>query len=144
LTILAKAGDWSTFTDREAAIRAAAEALAAHPRCGSSLGAEACVVLADDALVQSLNRSYRGKDAPTNVLSFPFQEPPGADSGDDSDGDGNHGGFTTDPEPRELGMGFDHETDAQAEVMEGLEIEILASLGIADPYAASHATPEGR
>ena len=53
-------------------------ALADHPGCERARGAEACVVLADDALVQSLNRSYRGKDAPTNVLSFPFQQPPGA------------------------------------------------------------------
>jgi len=171
LTILAKAGDWSTFTDREAAIRAAAEALAAHPRCEGAQGAEACVVLADDAVVQSLNRSYRGKDAPTNVLSFPFQEPPGRSPPDQDDEDSDDGGLTIEPEPRELGdvvlaletvareateqgitpvhhlqhlvvhgllhlMGFDHETDAQAEVMEGLEVEILASLGIADPYAA--------
>lgn len=171
LTIIANAGDWSAFTDREAAIRAAAEALAAHPRCESAQGAEACVVLTDDALVQSLNRSYRGKDAPTNVLSFPFQEPPGADWRDVVDEASDDGGFTTEPEPHELGdvvlavetlareaseqgiapvhhlqhlvvhgllhlMGFDHETDAHAEVMEGLEVEILASLGIADPYAA--------
>ena len=34
-------------------------------------------------------------------------------------------------------LGFDHETDAEAEAMEGLETEILAALGIADPYAAA-------
>jgi probable rRNA maturation factor len=171
LTILAKAGDWSAFADREAAIRTAAEALAAHPRCERALGAEACVVLADDPLVQSLNRSYRGKDAPTNVLSFPFQDPLGGSRPDEDDEDSDADVFTTDPGPRELGdvvlaletvareageqgiapvhhlqhlvvhgllhlMGFDHETDAQAEIMEGLEVEILASLGIADPYAA--------
>ena len=128
------------------------------------------MVLADDALVQSLNRSYRGKDAPTNVLSFPFQAPPGAWAPDDVDDDGIVSAMT-EPEPRQLGdvvlavetvtreasaqavppvhhlqhlvvhgllhlMGFDHETDAQAEVMEGLEVEILAALGIGDPYAA--------
>jgi probable rRNA maturation factor len=171
LAIRSEAGDWSAFADREAAICAAADALAAHPCCESAQGAEACVVLADDALVQALNRSYRGKDAPTNVLSFPFQAPPGAgirDGLDDDDIDG--ASATTEPEPRQLGdvvlavetvaseaddqgippvhhlqhlvvhgllhlMGFDHETDAQAEVMEGLEIEILASLGIGNPYA---------
>ena len=41
-------------------------------------GSEASVVLGSDALVRRLNRTYRGKDAPTNVLSFPFQRPPGA------------------------------------------------------------------
>jgi probable rRNA maturation factor len=171
LTILAEAGDWGAFSGREAAIRAAADALAGHPRCESAHGAEACVVLADDALVQSLNRSYRGKDAPTNVLSFPFQAPPGARAPDDSADDGIVGIMAG---PRQLGdvvlavetvtreagaqgippvhhlqhlvvhgllhlMGFDHETDAQAEVMEGLEVEILAALGIGDPYAAIEA-----
>jgi probable rRNA maturation factor len=169
LTILAEAGDWSAFTGRDAAIRAAADALAGHPRCESAHAAEACVVLADDALVQSLNRSYRGKDTPTNVLSFPFQAPPGGRAPDDVD-DGIATAMTG-PEPRQLGdvvlaaetvareasaqavppvhhlqhlvvhgllhlMGFDHETDAQAEVMEGLEVEILMSLGIGNPYAA--------
>jgi probable rRNA maturation factor len=178
LTILTEAGDWSGFAEGEAAIRAAADALARHPRCadilGSGLGAQACVVLGDNTMVQSLNRDYRGKDAPTNVLSFPFQAPPGAgDNLDDDDrGDGDmaaEGGMDA-PEPRELGdvvlavetlareageqgiapvhhlqhlvvhgllhlMGFDHETDAQAEVMEGLEVEILTALGIANPYA---------
>jgi probable rRNA maturation factor len=170
LTVLSQAGDWSAFADCDAAVRAAADALAAHPRCERAQGAEACVVLADDALVQPLNRSYRGKDAPTNVLSFPFQPPPGARAPDDIDDDGIVS-VMTGPEPRQLGdvvlavetvtreastqavppvhhlqhlvvhgllhlMGFGHETDAQAEVMEGLEVEILASLGIGDPYAA--------
>ena len=127
-------------------------------------------MLANDALVRELNRTYRGKDAPTNVLSFPFQAPPGARPPDDVDDDGTRQCHDR-PEPRHLGdvvlavetvtreasaqavppvhhlqhlvvhgllhlMGFDHETDAQAEVMEGLEVEILAALGIGDPYAA--------
>jgi probable rRNA maturation factor len=172
LTILDRGGDWSRFAEREAAIRLAADALAAHPSCAGAHGAEACIVLADDALVQSLNSSYRGKDAPTNVLSFPFQEPPGAASADEDDEDDAVAGHADDAaEPRQLGdvvlaaetvareaaehdippvhhlqhlvvhgllhlMGFDHQTDAQAEVMEGLEVEILASLGVADPYTA--------
>jgi probable rRNA maturation factor len=178
LTILATAGDWSAFAGRGAAIRAAADAVAGHPRCESAHGAEACVVLADDAFVQSLNRSYRGKDSPTNVLSFPFQAPPGTGAPGGFDDEGIVGAMTG-PEPRQLGdvvlaaetvtgeasaegippvhhlqhlvvhgllhlMGFDHETDAQAEVMEGLEVEILATLGIGDPYAAPDAAFERR
>ena len=77
LTVLSEGGDWSALASREEAIAEAAAAVARHPRCKSALGAEACVVLGDDALLQSLNRSYRGRDAPTNVLSFPFQSPPG-------------------------------------------------------------------
>jgi probable rRNA maturation factor len=74
LILLDKGGNWSAFPDREEAIQAAARALAAHPRCADAHEAEACVVLADDALVQSLNRDYRGKDAPTDVLAFAMRE----------------------------------------------------------------------
>jgi probable rRNA maturation factor len=154
VTIFDEAGDWSHFASREEAIRAAAAALAANPRCEGAQGAEACVVLADDALLKSLNRTYRGKDAPTNVLSFPFEGAPGA------------------VRPRQLGdvvlavetvrnqareqdippvhhlqhlvvhgllhlLGFDHDTEARAEVMERLEVHILAALGVPDPYAAA-------
>jgi probable rRNA maturation factor len=167
VTILDEAGDWSAFASREAAILEAATALARHPDCAEARGAEACVVLADDMLVRSLNREYRGKDAPTNVLSFPFQQParsaPSRAIGPDA------------AEPRHLGdvvlaaetvsresdaqgiapahhlqhlvvhgllhlLGFDHDTDARAEVMERLEVQILATLGVRDPYAAA----EGR
>jgi probable rRNA maturation factor len=157
VTVIEQAGDWSAISLRAAAIAEAAAALARHPRCEAACDTEACVVLADDALLRSLNRDYRGKDAPTNVLSFPFQALPAGDS--------NGGG-----EPRQLGdvvlaaetvlseaaeqgiapvhhlqhlvvhgllhlLGFDHDTDASADDMERLEAEILATLGIANPYA---------
>jgi probable rRNA maturation factor len=167
VTILDEAGDWSAFASREKAILKAATALASHPGCTDARGAEACVVLADDLLVQSLNRCYRGKDAPTNVLSFRFQQAARSAPSDDI----SHYAV----EPRHLGdvvlaaqtvtreagaqgtppvhhlqhlvvhgllhlLGFDHDTDAQAEVMERLEVQILATLGVPDPYAAA----EGR
>lgn len=168
VAILDEAGDWSAFASREQAIRKAATALARHPGCTQARGAEACVVLADDALVRSLNRDYRGKDSPTNVLSFPFQQPAGAAPADDIEPE------TEDAvaEPRHLGdvvlaaetvsreadaqgiapvhhlqhlvvhgllhlLGFDHDTEPRAEAMEGLEVEILATLGVPDPYAAA-------
>jgi probable rRNA maturation factor len=155
VAILDEAGDWSAFSTHDRAIRDAAAALAADPRCRRARGAEACIVLADDALVQSLNRSYRGKDAPTNVLSFPFQGgPPGAMRSRHM-GDVVLAAETILNEASEQGiapvqhlqhlvvhgllhlLGFDHDTAAQAEAMERLEVQILATLGVSDPYAAA-------
>jgi probable rRNA maturation factor len=168
-SIVEEAGDWSGFAAREEAIAAAADAVARHPGCGGARGAEACVVLADDALLRSLNHTYRGKDKPTNVLSFPFREAPGIFEDADEPGLGEAA------QPRHLGdvvlavetlrgeaaeqgippvhhlqhlvvhgllhlLGFDHETEPEAEVMERLETQILATLGVPDPYAAA----EGR
>jgi probable rRNA maturation factor len=158
VAILDEAGDWSAFSAHDRAIRDAAAALASHPRCQRARGTEACIVLADDALVQSLNRSFRGKDAPTNVLSFPFHGgPPGATRSRHV-GDVVLAAETILNEASEQGvapvqhlqhlvvhgllhlLGFDHDTAAQAEAMERLEIQILATLGVPDPYAAA----EGR
>ena len=82
LTIVEEDGDWSGFGSLEEAIRQAATALARHRRLQPARGSEASVVLGSDALVRRLNSTYRGKDAPTNVLSFPYQKPPGAASDD--------------------------------------------------------------
>lgn len=154
VTILNEGGDWSAISACEDAIAEAAAALARHPGCRAARGREACVVLANDALLRSLNRSYRGKDAPTNVLSFPFQGPPGG-------GEVRHLGDvvlaaeTVRKEAAEQAvapahhlqhlvvhgllhlLGFDHDTTARAEAMERLEAQILATLGIADPYAVA-------
>ena len=100
--------------------------------------------------MQELNRTWRGKDAPTNVLSFPLEEEvsePGLL------GDVVLAYETTLKEAREANLaladhvshlvvhgvlhlvGFDHEEDEEAERMENLERTALASIGIADPYA---------
>jgi probable rRNA maturation factor len=156
VTVVSESGDWSAIPACEDAVADAATALARHPSCKRAWGAEACVVLADDALLRSLNRSYRGKDAPTNVLSFPFQQSPGGLKARHL-GDVVLAGETVFSEAAAQGiapvhhlqhlvihgllhlLGFDHDTADRAEAMERLEAQILATLGIADPYAFAEA-----
>jgi probable rRNA maturation factor len=108
------------------------------------------IVLTDDEEMRALNRIWRGKDAPTNVLSFPAND---AVSGAGFIGDVVLAYETTHGEARDERLvladhvshlvvhgvlhllGFDHEQDEEAEQMEDLERTALASLGIADPYA---------
>ena len=124
--------------------------------------AELSVVLADDALVHRLNRDYRGKDKPTNVLSFALTEAEEPELGEDAPvmlGDVILAWETVAREAAEQGktpsdhmthlvvhgvlhlLGYDHETDDEAEEMEQLEVEVLETLGIADPYAATRSPP---
>jgi probable rRNA maturation factor len=154
VSIVHEPADWSAFVRPEDAVRAAAAALVRHRRCAEAHGREAGIVLAGDDMVRGLNATYRRKDAPTNVLSFPFQPPAGAGPEDVGYlGDVVLAAETILRESREQGvtptahlqhlvvhgllhlLGFDHGTDAEAEDMERLEVEILATLGIADPYA---------
>lgn len=154
---------WAGVTDAPGLARRAAAALARHALVAPGLPAEACVALSDDATVRQLNRDHRGQDKPTNVLSFPAPVPPqGRTGGLDATGattpflgDVVLAGETLATEAATLAippahhlqhlvvhgllhlLGHDHETDAQARVMEGIEIEVLAALGVPDPYVAA-------
>ncbi len=155
ITVTREAGEWPEDAEWLAE-RAALAALSAvwDPDDGP---AELSVVLADDSLVQTLNRDYRGKDKPTNVLSFALTE---ADSPEAEDaptllGDVVLAWETLVRESEEQGktlsnhlchlvvhgvlhlLGYDHEVDAEAEEMERLEVEVLGTLDVPDPYAAS-------
>jgi probable rRNA maturation factor len=152
LTVVTEAGNWTWLQDPEAVIRHSAAALARHPECNRARGAEAGVALASDAFIRGFNSTYRGKDRPTNVLSFPFQAPLGADKEGRYLGDLVLASETIQREAEERSippghhvqhlvvhgllhlLGHDHETDTEAEIMERLEAEILATLGI-DPFA---------
>jgi len=134
-----------TWPDCSALIEAAVKAVAAEldgPREG-----ELSVVLTDDTQIQALNRAYRGKDKPTNVLSFPQS---GALLGDVilayetvmREASDKHVSF--EDHMSHLVMhgwlhlqGFDHQTDKTAEEMEAIEITALAKLGIDNPYQVS-------
>ena len=138
----------------EPAVRAAVAASGIDPGGPAEIG----VVLADDALVQDLNREYRGRDRPTNVLSFALTDgqetrfPAGAAGEPVMLGDVVLAFETVAREAREEAkaprhhavhlvvhgvlhlMGYDHGTEADARIMERMEQRILADLGIADPY----------
>lgn len=110
------------------------------------------VLLTDDESQRELNNRFRGKDASTNVLSFPAAENPERHLGDIALAYGvcareaAEQGKTLGDHLQHLVahgvlhlVGFDHETDAEAETMEARERVILAGLGVSDPYAADHA-----
>lgn len=153
LEIVVEAGPWAEIKDVEALTAAVAAALQRHLRFAGEPLSDVCVALSDDASVRDLNRRYRGKDSATNVLSFPAPAPPdrGAD-GARQLGDVILACETLLREARRDGispehhfqhlllhgllhlLGFDHQSDDEASVMETLEVEILATLGIDDPY----------
>lgn len=117
--------------------------------------AEVTIRLVDEAESHDLNLTYRGKDKSTNVLSFPFEAPPGIELpllGDliicrqvverealeqDKPLEAHwahmviHGSLHL--------LGYDHIDDGEAEEMEGLETEIMLALGFSDPYISEKA-----
>jgi probable rRNA maturation factor len=153
--VLVVAECWQAEPDVEAIIQRAV-AIAAEIVDAGIGEAELAVMLTDDAGIRTLNSNWRGIDKPTNVLSFPALPPTGPAGPDDAPrmlGDIAIAYETTrkeaDDEQKPFDhhlshlavhgflhlIGYDHETDGDAETMESLEQEILAQLGIPDPYA---------
>jgi probable rRNA maturation factor len=143
------------------------KAVLAAAKAASTARAELAIVLGNDSTIQALNRDWRGKNAPTNVLSFPaapglaLRSPGRGKSRAPSPyiGDIVIAYQTTAREAVAEGkpfdhhlahlavhgflhlLGYDHENDRDAEKMESLERRILARLAVPDPYVPNPYAP---
>lgn len=155
-----EAGSWPSEKDLVRLADAAIRATLSTGELQVTDNSEVSLLFTDDDAIRKLNGQWRDKDKPTNVLSFP-----GSDPVDDVYGpllgDIVFGFETIEREARDMGVDFsdhlshltvhgllhlfdyDHQTDEEAELMEGLEKTILASLGIDDPYAGSPLVVDG-
>ncbi len=141
---------WSELPGAEAAVRSAIETALAD--CGQD-NVEVSVALAGDEQIRALNRQWRGKDSATNVLSFPAPEGPAAEErflGDvilafetiereaaaEAKPLTHHVAHLAVHGTLHL-LGYDHENDSDAERMERRERDILARIGIPDPYTST-------
>lgn len=154
IDLFVEAGEWPPEDELAQLLARAVEASIVHGRLDAVEGSELSVVFTDDAHVKVLNASYRNKDKATNVLSFPATAA-GARRFGPLLGDIVVAQETVSTEAEEQGVSFehhlthlvvhgllhlfghDHLEDEEAERMESLETQILAHLGIADPYAGS-------
>jgi probable rRNA maturation factor len=139
---------WEKLPGAEAAVRRAVEAVLHHEHREEG---EIGIVLTDDAHIQALNKSFRATDKTTNVLAFPAPK----HSGDGPKPIGDivlaYGTMAREAESEGKAalhhlmhlavhatlhlLGFDHNDEVDSEMMEARERAILATLGIADPYA---------
>lgn len=150
--------EWkSSFLDVETVARVAVEntlKLVSLPDNLKGRQLEAAIVLANDDLIRVLNREYRHKDKPTNVLTFAAldSQTPVPKEGPFPLGDVILSYQTIDAEAREQDkffkdhfihmvvhgtlhlLGYDHETEDEANIMESLEIRILEQMNIQNPY----------
>jgi probable rRNA maturation factor len=154
LDVQKQAAGWKAIPRVAALARKAAERTIKLSGVSVLPGAEIAVALADDAAVQAANQNWRQKNKPTNVLSFPAVPPERLSTApylgdiilafetlereaiDDKKPLAHHFTHLIVHSILHL-IGHDHMTKSDAERMEKLEIMILASLNIPDPYAGS-------
>ena len=152
IDVLVQSPKWKAEPRAAAIVR---KAISSAAIAASTPRAELAIVLTDDSAIHALNRDWRGQNKPTNVLSFPAAASPGGRKRAPSAllGDIVIAFETTAREARTARkplkhhlahlavhgflhlVGYDHETQRDAKRMESLEVEILAGLGLPDPYA---------
>lgn len=151
IDISIESGDWP---DEAALTRVVDRAVsAAFAETGAAGRSELSIVFSDDAHMRTLNAGWRGKDKPTNVLSFPAFPFPKGGPLPPMLGDivlaaktvAKEAGLEDKPLENHIThlvihgllhlLGYDHENDAEAEEMEAIERSALARLAIPDPYA---------
>jgi probable rRNA maturation factor len=162
IDVIVQSALWKPHRGLKARLRRAIGRAASETACRRG---EVAVLLADDAAVRALNRDWRGRDKPTNVLSFPTRrdpsaaKPPGTRSPIRLLGDiviayetsareataaqiplQNHAVHLAVHGFLHL-MGHDHEAEAEADAMEALEAAILAQLDVPNPYPTRDAKP---
>jgi probable rRNA maturation factor len=144
ITLVIEDKAWRAHRGLQARLKAAADAT----QRSAKLRGDFTILLADNKRLRALNRDFRAKDKPTNVLSFPSDEK-------DYRGDIALAYGVTKAEAKAAKKtfadhathlvvhgvlhlaGYDHERLKDAKVMEPLEVKILKRLGIADPYIAA-------
>jgi probable rRNA maturation factor len=159
---LAREEPWPDGAWEQTALAAARAAIAQTPHgelLTTSATVEISVRLTSDEDVRQLNAQYRGKDKPTNVLSFPMVQPDLLDTVSQNSDDGElllgdivlaHGVVVAEAAERGIDvaahvthlvahgtlhlLGYDHQTDEEGDAMEEIERAALRELGIADPY----------
>lgn len=142
---------WAQGRDLNAVVAACLTATAAEIETARE-NAELAILFTDDSAQRDLNKTYRGKDASTNVLSFPFGDTPLPANMPRPIGDISLAYETIMREAEDADippdahlhhliihgllhlLGYDHEDDAMASIMERMETRVLERLGIADPY----------
>jgi probable rRNA maturation factor len=151
--LLVEAGDWPKKPVLRKLVEKAVDATVREVGAHVGVGSELSVVFSDDSHIRSLNAGWRGKDKPTNVLSFPaFPIRPGEKvppllgdivlAAETVMREAELEGKPLDHHISHLVihgllhlLGHDHEADQEAENMEALERGALARLAIPDPYA---------
>lgn len=154
IAIVVEAPGWPDEAELERLVRRTVDAVVSDLALESPSVTELGVSFTDDAAIRGLNAQWRGKDKPTNVLSFPAF-PEGGEAIPPMLGDIVLARETIEREAALEGkpfdhhlthlvahgllhlLGYDHETEDEAEEMEEAERRILASLAIPDPYALS-------